>query len=686
MLSDLMEAQRLVTVVSVGGMGKTRLVIEACRRRHPDGGVWFVDLALAQSDGAVVDEVASVFGLQAAPGKSVEAGLIEYLESRTAVVVFDNCEHVMRPAAGLIDRLLHACPTLKVVATSREALLLRGEHVMALGPLSMDDSGDDDSAADAVELFIERLTAEAGPPIVGDDQAVVLEICRRLDGMPLSIELAAARARTLGVSGVLARLGERLRLLSGGWRTGAGRQHTLLATLDWSYVLLDERERVVFDRLAVFVGWFTLDDAVAVAADPGLDELEVLDALSALVDKSMCTVDLNAAPARYRYLETMRSYGRDHLTSAGTIAEYRNRHAAHISASARCVVEALVGPDELEASRQAERLIADLRAALGWAVDQHLDDVIDAIAPLAGLMALRGSYEMSGWFYELRDDLHDRVPVQETAIGHALNSEGDLAEARRLCQRLLEMTGDTSHAAWSQLGLVEFFESHFDRAVDCHRRAYAISEQQTDDRFLRVIGSVVLAVILAATGRDACRARRRGPRARPRRKVADRSGVRALRRGTGDPPYRPGGEPRGEQPLRRDRGRGRQPAREATAQTIVNFLQSALLPRADLALALIRQLRHLEQSGDTTTTALLTLSQIIELLNGAGRQRPAALICGWLDGRSGRNLQTLGDHEAAVTAIRHAVGDEWDLLFQRGRGLTSSQVFDIAFDELNTIE
>ena len=163
---------------------------------------------------------------------------------------------------------------------------------------------------------------------------VVLEICRQLDGMPLAIELAAARARTLGVAGVLARLGERLRLLSGGWRTGAGRQQTLLATLDWSYVLLDEREQVVFDRLAVFVGWFTIDDAVAVAGDPELDELDVLDAVSGLVDKSMCIVDLGATPTRYRYLETMRSYGRDHLISAGTLAEYRNRHAAHLAASA----------------------------------------------------------------------------------------------------------------------------------------------------------------------------------------------------------------------------------------------------------------------------------------------------------------------------------------------------------------
>ena len=240
-------------------------------------------------------------------------------------------------------------------------------------------------------LFVERLTAEGGPSnIDDDDRAVVLEICRQLDGMPLAIELAAARARTLGVSGVLARLGERLRLLSGGWRTGAGRQQTLSATLDWSYVLLDEREQVVFDRLAVFVGWFTLDDAVAVAGDPGLDELDVLDAVSGLVDKSMCTVDLAATPTRYRYLETMRSYGRDHLSRSGMLAECRNRHAAHLAASARLVRDALVGPDELEASRHAERLIADLRAALGWAVDQHLDDVIDAIAALALVMAVQG--------------------------------------------------------------------------------------------------------------------------------------------------------------------------------------------------------------------------------------------------------------------------------------------------------
>lgn len=686
-LADLMKTHRLVTVVGVGGMGKTRLLIEVCARERPAGGAWFVDLALVQSASAVVEEVAAVFQLQAAPGRSVEDRLIEHLAAKTAMLLFDNCEHVMRPATELIEGLLHTCPMLKIVATSREALQLRGEHVMALGPLSMDD---DDagvaSVADAVQLFIERLTAEGGPAVSDVDRAVVLEICQQLDGMPLAIELAAARARTLGVSGVLARVGERLRLLSGGWRTGSGRQQTLLATLDWSYVLLEERQRNVFDRLAVFVGWFTIDDAVAVARDPGLDELEVLDVLSGLVDKSMCMVDASVTPTRYRYLESMRSYGRGHLSSSGTLPGCRNLHAAHLAASASLVRAALVGPGELEASRQAERLIADLRAALDWAVDQHLGDVIDAVAKLAALMPVRGVYEMSGWFYELRNDLHDRVPVQEAAIEHALNSKGDLAETRRLCRRLLEMTGDNSSRAWVNLGFVEFYGNNFDRAVDCHMRAYAICDQQTDDQFLRTVGPIVLAITLAATGRDASAAVD---------EALDRARSAQWPTGLAIAHYAAGQTTIQSDPVASLASNNRSIAIaievgnrriEASTQTILNHLQSAVLPRAEVAAQLIRQLHRLQQSGDTATTALLTLSQILELLNNAARHQAAARICGWLDGRSGRNLQGLGEHQAAVAAVRQSVGEQWELLFQEGRSMDSIQIFDIACDELATID
>ncbi len=687
-LSGLLATHRLVTVVGVGGMGKTRLVVEACHRAQSGftDGVWFIDLALASSDSAVVDEAAALFGLQPDGGRSVEDRLIEYLEPRTTLLVFDNCEHVMGPAAGLIDRLLHTCPQLKVIATSREALLLRGEHVMALGPLSMDDQTGA-GCVDAVALFVERLTAEGGPVIVDDDErAIVLEICRQLDGMPLAIELGAGRARTLGTTDVLARLGERLRLLSGGWRTGVGRQQTLSATLDWSYVLLDEREQVVFDQLAVFVGWFTLADAVVVVGVGGstLGDLDVLDAISALADKSMCTVDLHATPTRYRYLETMRSYGRDHLSKSAALAEVRDRHAAHLAASARVITQMLVGPDELEASRRVERLMPELRAALGWAVERHLDDVIDAIAALAVPMGMRGSYEMDGWFYDLRHDLPDRPAVQTAAMRHALHAKADYTETRRLAHRLIEMTGDGQWLAWISLATVEFNESHFDQTVDYQTRAYKIGEAQPDDPWIHTQNPTWLAVFLAASGHDPgdlieegfARARAaQWPSALAFAHYA--AGLAVLHT---DPVVSLEQLNRGLE-LAVEIGSG---TAQGLCQTLINHLQSALVPPGEVAIALIHHLRGLQESGDTNG-APLALSQVLMLLNQPQNWRTTALICGWLDGRSGRDAHTIDDYEAGIAAVREALGDQWDPLFQQGRSMTSTQILDIACDELQTI-
>ena len=687
-LSGLITAHRLVTVVGVGGMGKTRLVVEAGHwvQSNFAGGVWFVDLALASSDSAVVEEAATLFGVQAVGGRSVEERLVEYLESRTALLVFDNCEHVMGPAAGLIDRLLKACPGVKVVATSREALLLRGEHVMAVGPLSMHDEDGGGAGVDAVALFVDRLATEGGTPVVSDDErAVVLEICRQLDGMPLAIELAAGRARTLGTSGVLARLGERLRLLSGGWRTGVGRQQTLSATLDWSYVLLDEREQVVFDRLAVFVGWFTLDDAIAVVGDSTLSDLDALNVICALVDKSMCTVDVEATPTRYRYLETMRSYGRDHLNKSATLTETRDRHAAHLATTARAIAEMLVGPDELEASRRADRLLPDFRAALGWAVEHDLDDVIDGIATLAVRVGNRGSNEVNGWFYDLRHDVPDRSAVQEAAMHHALHSKGDHAETRRLAQRLIERSSDGSWLAWNCLALVEFNESTFDLPVDYQTRAYEIGEAWTDDLFIHTFNPTVLAIMLAATGHDPGELVEEGfARARA---VHWPSGLAFAHYVAGLSILHT--DPAGSL-LQLNRGLelgleiGNRLV-EAICQTLVNYLQSALLPPAELAVAFIRQLRQFQARGDSYN-ALLALSNVVMLLTTAERWQTAALICGWLDGRSGRNAQTVGEHEAAVASVRRALGEQWEALFQQGRSMTSTQVIEAACDELQTID
>lgn len=259
----------------------------------------------------------------------------------------------------------------------------------------------------------------------------------------------------------------------------------------------------MFDRLAVLVGWFALDDAVAVAGDASLSDLDVLDAISALADKSMCTVDLHAAPTRYRYLETVRSYGRYHLTTSGTLTEFRDRHAAHLAASARVIDQMLAGPDELKAAQRAERLMPDLRAALGWAVDRRLDDVIDDIGALAVPMASRGLYEMSGWFYELRHDLPDRPAVQAAAMRHALHANADCTETRRLAHRLIEMpTTDGQWMAWFSLAIVENHESHFDRTVDYQTRAYEIGEALPHDSEEHIQNPTWLALFLAVAGRD----------------------------------------------------------------------------------------------------------------------------------------------------------------------------------------
>ena len=691
MLSELLETERLVTVVGVGGMGKTRLAVEALRGHQlyrPDG-VWFVDLSVAHSDRAVVDELASLFGLQSSPGRTVEDRLVEHLEDRNAVLVFDNCEHIIGPAARLIDLLLSACTLLKIVATSREALMLRGEHVMALGPLPVDPATEDVGGGvevESVDLFLDRVIAEGGSADVAHhDRAVAVDICRQLDGMPLAIELAAARVRTLGAAGVLTRLGESLRLLSGGWRTSTGRQQTLLATLDWSYVLLDEHEQAVFDRLAVFVGWFTLDDAVAVAGDL-LDQDDVIDALSGLVDKSMCTADLSTTPSRYRYLETMRSYGRDHLRQAGTLPECRDRHATHFADVAYRVRKALVGPDELAASLAAERLTADLRSALGWAVERRLDTVIDHVAAFAVVVGSRGDHEMSSWFYDLRDELPDNLRVQGAAVGHALFCVGDAAETRRLCARIIELdNGVQAGVGWQNLGIVAFNEGNYEQAIEYLLHAYELLEAMPDDLFDHVMNSVLLAFFLSSTGHDATEFVKQS---------LDRANAANWPTGVAYANCAAG-----EALLHIDvdaslafldraitvaAGVGSRSV-EALAMSIKMYLLSQMLPPSEQAGPHSHLLRRLEQIDETNTT-LLALSGVVVLFDKVERREPAAVVCGWLDGRSGRNVQSVGDHNAAVTSIRRAVGDHWDRLAEQGRNMTRTQIIDLICAELATIQ
>ena len=298
---------RLLTLTGPGGVGKTRLAVEvAAEAQHdePDG-VWWCELAPIGDARAVPGAVAAVLGLVQEPDRPLTDTLVAHLGAKRAVLVLDNCEHLLDAAADLADELARRCPHLRILATSREPLGIDGEVTAPIRPL-----GD----AEALELFVERGRA-VQPTFEADDAS--REICQHLDGIPLALEMAAARLRSMQAREIAARLEERFRLLVGG-RRAAGRQQTLRATVAWSHDLLDDRERRVFRRLAVFAGSFGLDAAEAVTADADLDVLDVDDLLGSLVAKSLIVAEPAAdGTTRYRLLETIRQYAAEHLDTAG---------------------------------------------------------------------------------------------------------------------------------------------------------------------------------------------------------------------------------------------------------------------------------------------------------------------------------------------------------------------------------
>ncbi|MDB5483415.1 MAG: hypothetical protein JWO83_4468 [Caulobacteraceae bacterium] len=334
-LSDvaaLVEANRLVTLVGAGGIGKTRLAIELARRLAPafGDGVWIADLAPLSDPGRVVSIVASVLGLGGDCGSPER--LAPALGSRRLLLVLDNCEHVIEAVASLAEALLHADAFMQVIATSREPLRAEGEWVYRVPALDIPpeeaSDAEDVLGYSAAKLFIER-TRAADPVSRLDAPAAtaVAQICRGLDGIPLAIELAAAGAAALGVEALAARLDDRLSLLTDGRRTAPARHQTLRATLDWSYELLSEPERVVMRRLAVFAGDFTMEAAALASGFGEVSATKAVQCLASLVAKSLVAADLGDPAPRYRLLETMRAYAMDKLAESGEFDAVTTRYA-----------------------------------------------------------------------------------------------------------------------------------------------------------------------------------------------------------------------------------------------------------------------------------------------------------------------------------------------------------------------
>jgi predicted ATPase len=321
----------LVTLTGAGGAGKTRLALQVAAEaleEFPDG-VWLVELAALSSPNLVPKAVASVLGVSEQPARSLTDTLRDALLGKSVLVVLDNCEHLVAACAHLADALLRTCSNLRILATSREALGVSGEIVWRVPSLSAPDPQhlpplDRFKEYDAVRLFIDRAVASDPQFAVTTSNAVVVaQVCHRLDGIPLALELAVARVKVLAVEQIAARLDDRFRLLTGGSRTSLPRQQTLQATMDWSYDLLSHKERAVLRRLSVFAGGCTLEAAELICSGRRIRKHEVLDLLTQLVDKSLVNVESRGGEARYWLLETVRQYGRKRLQELGETSVVR---------------------------------------------------------------------------------------------------------------------------------------------------------------------------------------------------------------------------------------------------------------------------------------------------------------------------------------------------------------------------
>lgn len=374
-LARLMASSRLTTLTGVGGSGKTRLALEAVARAPEAGAAAWVDLAPLADGGLLTDHVSRALEVRGEGVSGATKALAHSLKTRASLLVLDNCEHLVDACARLVEVLLLFCAPLRILATSREPLGLPGERIWQVPPLSLPAAGQRlDPAAlaatGAVQLFLAR-AREASPSFKLSDKnvAAVAAICRRLDGLPLALELAAARTRVLSAEQIAERLDDTFRLLTTGGRTSLPRQRTLRGVFDWSHELLSEEQRVLLRRLSVFVGGFSLDAVENVTTDEALPEDGALDALAALVDRSLVQLEPESEPARYRLLEIVRQYAGEKLQAAGEVARLRQRHARYFLGRAEAWEPLLfAGTGDLALMAEVEGEHDNLRAVADWAM------------------------------------------------------------------------------------------------------------------------------------------------------------------------------------------------------------------------------------------------------------------------------------------------------------------------------
>ena len=517
-LRDMLAQNRLVTLTGAGGVGKTRLAVQVAAQLAGEfgDGVWFVDLAPITDPEVVPVAVARALGLPDQPGRTTMDTVIRFVADRRMLVVLDNCEHLLDASADLVVALLGAAARLTLLATSREPIGVAGEVGWRVPSLPLAD--------EAIGLFTDRARHARPDFAVSDDNAPVLaEICRRLDGVPLAIELAAARVRALSLAEILDSLHDRFRLLTGGARTAVRRQQTLRASVDWSHTLLTQPERVLFRRLAAFLGGFDFDAAQTVAGGGDVQRYQVLDQLTLLVDKSLVVADDSGSRTRYRLLETVRQYALEKLGESGEADAVRARHRDHYTAMA-AAVDTPAGSDHEQRLEQAEIEIDNLRAAFGWSCENS--DVELALAMASSLLPLwraRGRVrEGLAWFDtvltdEVAQDAEVAAAVRARSLADVAVLDTIVAAADGLnrAQQALVLARDIEDPAvlaraLTACGLTaaynaELAEEYFAEAVELARELddrWRLSQILTWQASAAIAAGNPIAVAVAEEGRD----------------------------------------------------------------------------------------------------------------------------------------------------------------------------------------
>ncbi|WP_432928594.1 ATP-binding protein [Microbispora sp. CA-135349] len=406
-LKRLLGTAHVVTVIGPGGVGKTRLALRAAEevRRSFPGGVRLVELAALEDPALLVQAVGEALSVNDHSTRPPLGALVEHLRGRQTLIVLDNCEHVLAECAVLVDTLVRALPELRVLATSRQVLGIDGERIVELAPLSMPKPGGDSAvplaASDAVRLFAERAASVVpGFEVTEENEAAVAEICRRLDGLPLAIEMAAVRLRVLSVSQVLERLDDRFRLLTGGSRAALPRQRTLRALFEWSYDLCTEQERLLWQRASVFVGGLDLEGAEQVCAGDGIAREDVLELVAGLVDKSVLLRREHDGVVRYCLLDTVRQFGRELLAASGDEATLHRRHRDYYRKITSRAWAELFSAAQQSWVERLQRDHANLRKALDWSLREP-GEAGTGLAMTAELLYHWSGYHLSegaGWF------------------------------------------------------------------------------------------------------------------------------------------------------------------------------------------------------------------------------------------------------------------------------------------------